>query len=128
IAGICNSGSPMAGLIHLLRGINILVPRNMQKAAGFYNTMLASDEPAVIVESLNGYRRKEKLPVNLGEFKTPVGKVEVVREGSDITLVSYGSTFRIVLEAAEDLAEVGIDAEVIDIQSLIPFDLDHDIA
>ncbi|HLS30723.1 MAG TPA: thiamine pyrophosphate-dependent enzyme [Flavobacteriaceae bacterium] len=128
LEGIWHSGSPMAGLIHLLRGINILVPRNMQKAAGFYNTMLASDEPAVIVESLNGYRRKEKLPVNLGEFKTPVGKVEVVREGSDITLVSYGSTFRIVLEAAEDLAEVGIDAEVIDIQSLIPFDLDHDIA
>src|SRR5699024_2418634 len=107
LEGIWHSGSPMAGLIHLLRGVNILVPRNMQKAAGFYNTMLASDEPAVIVESLNGYRRKEKLPTNLGEFKTPVGQVEVVREGSDITLVSYGSTFRIVLAAAEELAEVG---------------------
>lgn len=128
LEGIWHSGSPMAGMIHLLRGINILVPRNMQKAAGFYNTMLESDEPAIIVESLNGYRLKEKLPTNLGEFKTPVGKVEVVREGSDITLVSYGSTFRLVEAAAEELAEVGIDAEVIDVQSLIPFDLDHDIA
>lgn len=128
LEGIWHSGSPMAGMIHLLRGINILVPRNMQKAAGFYNTMLASDEPAIIVESLNGYRLKEKMPTNLGEFKTPVGKVEVVREGSDLTLVSYGSTFRIVMEAAEELAEAGIDAEVIDVQSLIPFDLDHDIA
>lgn len=128
LEGIWHSGSPMGGMIHLLRGINILVPRNMQKAAGFYNTMLESDEPVIIVESLNGYRLKEKLPNNLGEFKTPVGKVEITRSGADITLVSYGSTFRIVEEAAEELAAAGIDAEVIDVQSLTPFDLNHDIA
>ncbi len=128
LEGIWHSGSPMGGMIHLLRGINILVPRNMQKAAGFYNTMLESDEPAIIVESLNGYRLKEKLPNNLGEFKTPVGKVETIRPGKDITLVSYGSTLRIVQEAAEDLAEIGIDAEVIDVQSLLPFDLSRDIS
>lgn len=128
LEGIWHSGSPMGGLIHLLRGVNILVPRNMTKAAGFYNTMLASDEPAVIIESLNGYRLKEKMPNNLGEFRTPVGKVEVLREGKDITLVSYGSTMRLVEEAAEELADFGIDAEVIDVQSLLPFDLSHDIA
>jgi len=127
LEGIWHSGSPMAGMIHLLRGINILVPRNMQKAAGFYNTMLESDEPAVIVESLNGYRLKELMPNNLGEFRTPIGKVEITREGTDITLVSYGSTFRLVEAAAEDLAKAGIEAEVIDVQSLIPFDLDHEI-
>lgn len=127
LEGIWHSGSPMGGLLHFMRGINILVPRNMVKAAGFYNTMLESDEPGFIVESLNGYRLKEKMPSNLGEFKTPVGKVEVVKPGKDITLVSYGSTFRIVEEAAESLAEVGIEAEVIDVQSLLPFDLDHDI-
>ncbi len=128
LEGIWHSGSPMGGLLHLMRGINILVPRNMTKAAGFYNTMLESDEPALIVESLNGYRLKEKMPENLGEFKTPVGKVEIIKPGQDITLVSYGSTLRIVEKAAEELAEIGIDAEVIDVQSLLPFDLDHDIA
>lgn len=126
--GIWHSGSPMGGLLNLMRGINILVPRNMVKAAGFYNTMLESDEPAFIVESLNGYRLKEKMPDNLGEFKTPVGKIEVIRSGKDITVVSYGSTLRLVEEAARELEKHQIDVEVIDIQSLIPFDLNHDIA
>lgn len=125
LEGIWHSGSPMGGLIHLLRGIYILVPRNMTQAAGFYNTLLRSDEPALVIESLNGYRLKEKKPDNLGEFLTPIGKVELLREGSDITLLSYGSTLRIVERVAEELVEVGIDAEVIDAQTLLPFDLDH---
>ncbi|SHI77735.1 Pyruvate/2-oxoglutarate/acetoin dehydrogenase complex, dehydrogenase (E1) component [Mesonia phycicola] len=127
LEGIWHSGSQMGGLVHLLRGIHILVPRNMTKAAGFYNTLLESDEPALIVECLNGYRLKEKLPTNLGEFKTPIGVVETVKEGNDITLVSYGSTLRIVEDVAKDLISVGIDAEVIDVQSLLPFDVNHDI-
>ena len=128
LEGIWHSGSQMGGLIHLLRGIHILVPRNMTKAAGFYNTLLESDEPAVVVECLNGYRLKEKMPSNLGEFKTPLGVVETLKEGTDITLVSYGSTLRIVEETAKDLMQVGINAEVIDVQSLLPFDLNNDIA
>ncbi|WP_353778459.1 thiamine pyrophosphate-dependent enzyme [Winogradskyella sp. 3972H.M.0a.05] len=127
LEGIWHSGSQMGGLVHLLRGIHILVPRNMTKAAGFYNTLLESDEPALIVECLNGYRLKEKMPNNLGEFKTPIGVVETIKEGSDITLVSYGSTLRLVEEAAKELQQVGIDAEIIDCQSLLPFDLNHDI-
>lgn len=127
LEGVWHSGSQMGGLIHLLRGIHILVPRNMTKAAGFYNTLLASDEPALVVECLNGYRLKEKMPSNLGEFKTPIGVVETLKEGKDITLVSYGSTLRIVTETAKELAQVGIDAAVIDVQSLLPFDLNHDI-
>lgn len=127
LEGIWHSGSQMGGLLHLLRGIHILVPRNMTKAAGFYNTLLESDEPALIVECLNGYRLKEKLPTNLGEFKTPIGTVETIKEGSDITLVSYGSTLRVVEQAAQELMEVGINAEIIDVQSLLPFDLSHDI-
>ncbi|MGB7785629.1 MAG: thiamine pyrophosphate-dependent enzyme [Salinimicrobium sp.] len=127
LEGIWHSGSPMGGILHLLRGIHVLVPRNMTKAAGFYNTLLESDEPALIVESLNGYRLKETMPSNLGEFKTPIGVVETVKEGNDITLVSYGSTLRMVEQAAKELQEVGIDAEVIDVQSLLPFDLQHDI-
>ena len=125
LEGIWHSGSQMGGLIHLLRGLYILVPRNMTKAAGFYNTLMKSDEPALVIESLNGYRLKEPVPSNLGELCTPIGKVEVVREGSDITLLSYGSTFRIVMQTAQELQEVGIDAEVIDAQSLLPFDLEH---
>ena len=125
LEGIWHSGSPMGGLIHLLRGIYILVPRNMTQAAGFYNTLLRSDEPALVIESLNGYRLKEKKPKNLGEFLTPIGKVELLREGTDITLLSYGSTLRIVERVAEELVEVGIEAEVIDAQTLLPFDLDH---
>ncbi|WGD34229.1 alpha-ketoacid dehydrogenase subunit alpha/beta [Olleya sp. YS] len=127
LEGIWHSGSQMGGVLNLVRGIHVLVPRNMTKAAGFYNTLLESDEPALIVECLNGYRLKETLPSNIGEFKTPIGVVETVKEGTDITLVSYGSTLRIVQQAVKELAEVGIDAEVIDVQSLLPFDLNHDI-
>ncbi|RSK40290.1 alpha-ketoacid dehydrogenase subunit alpha/beta [Mangrovimonas spongiae] len=127
LEGIWHSGSQMGGIINLVRGIHVLVPRNMTKAAGFYNTLLESDEPALIVECLNGYRLKEKMPANIGEFKTPIGIVETVKEGTDITLVSYGSTLRIVSDVAKELLEVGINAEVIDIQSLLPFDLNHDI-
>jgi pyruvate/2-oxoglutarate/acetoin dehydrogenase E1 component len=99
----------------------------MTQAAGFYNTLMKSDEPALVIESLNGYRLKEKMPSNLGDFCTPIGKVETLKEGSDITLLSYGSTLRIVEKVAHDLLEVGIAAEVIDAQSLLPFDLDHDV-
>src|SRR5690554_1364044 len=127
LEGIWHSGSQMGGIINLIRGIHVLVPRNMTKAAGFYNTLLESDEPALIVECLNGYRLKEKMPSNIGEFKTPLGVVETIREGNDITLVSYGSTLRIIEQAAKELQEVGIDAEIIDIQSLLPFDLNQDI-
>ncbi|MFC7357436.1 thiamine pyrophosphate-dependent enzyme [Jejudonia soesokkakensis] len=127
LEGIWHSGSQMGGLIHLLRGMYILVPRNMTKAAGFYNTLLETDEPALIIECLNGYRLKEKLPTNLGEFRTPIGVVETVKEGTDITLVSYGSTLRIVEEAAKELQQVGIDAEVIDVQSLLPLDINEDL-
>ncbi|WP_149275728.1 alpha-ketoacid dehydrogenase subunit alpha/beta [Pareuzebyella sediminis] len=126
LEGIWHSGSPMGSLIHSLRGMYILSPRNMTQAAGFYNTLLKSDEPAVIIESLNGYRLKEEKPLNLGEFCTPIGRVETLKKGSDITLVSYGSTLRIVLQAAEELKEVGIDAEVVDAQTLLPFDINHD--
>lgn len=127
LEGIWHSGSPMGGILNLIRGIHVLVPRNMTKAAGFYNTLLASDEPGLIVECLNGYRLKEKMPNNLGEFKTPVGVVETIKEGTDITLVSYGSTLRIIEQAAVELLRVGIDVEIIDAQSLLPFDLQHDV-
>ncbi|SOC80381.1 Pyruvate/2-oxoglutarate/acetoin dehydrogenase complex, dehydrogenase (E1) component [Salinimicrobium sediminis] len=127
LEGIWHSGSPMGGILNLIRGIHVLVPRNMTKAAGFYNTLLESDEPALVIESLNGYRLKEKMPNNLGEFKTALGVVETLKVGADITLVSYGSTLRLVEQAARELLEVGIDAEVIDVQSLLPFDLNHDI-
>ncbi|WP_299124895.1 alpha-ketoacid dehydrogenase subunit alpha/beta [uncultured Tenacibaculum sp.] len=126
LEGIWHSGSPMGGIINNVRGIHVLVPRNMTKAAGFYNTLLEGDDPALVVECLNGYRLKEELPTNLGEFKTPIGVVETIKEGTDVTIVSYGSTLRIVEEAAKDLAQVGIDVEIIDAQSLLPFDLNHD--
>ena len=126
LEGIWHSGSPMGGIINNVRGIHVLVPRNMTKAAGFYNTLLQSDDPALIVECLNGYRLKENLPTNLGEFTTPIGVVETVKEGKDITILSYGSTLRIVEEAAKDLAQVGIDVEIVDAQSLLPFDINHD--
>ncbi len=127
LEGIWHSGSQMGGILNLIRGIHVLVPRNMTKAAGFYNTLLESDEPALVVECLNGYRLKEKLPNNIGEFRTPLGIVETVREGDDMTLVSYGSTLRLVEQAAKELQVVGIDVEIIDVQSLLPFDLNHDI-
>ncbi|OJH13382.1 transketolase [Flavobacterium psychrophilum] len=127
LEGIWHSGSPMGMIINAIRGIHVLVPRNMTKAAGFYNTLLETDEPALVVECLNGYRLKEKMPTNLGEFKTPIGIVETIKSGNDITLVSYGSTLRLVEQAAKELLEIGIDAEIIDIQSLLPFDINHDI-
>lgn len=127
LEGIWHSGSPMGMIINAIRGIHVLVPRNMTKAAGFYNTLLVADEPALVVECLNGYRFKERMPTNMGEFKTPIGVVETIKEGESITLVSYGSTLRLVEQAAKELLEIGIDCEIIDIQSLLPFDLNHDI-
>ena len=127
LEGIWHSGSQMAAMIHLLRGIHILTPRNMTKAAGFYNTLMQIDQPAVVVECLNGYRIKEKPPVNLGEFTVPLGKIEVVVEGEDITVVSYGSTLRTVEAVTKRLNQEGISIEIIDIQSLIPFDLSNEI-
>lgn len=123
LEGVWHSGSPMAGIINLVRGIYVCVPRNMTQAAGMYNTLLQSDDPAIVVEVLNGYRSKEKLPANIGEFTVPLGHPEILREGRDLTMVSYGATLKIVMDAAELLAEVGIDAEIIDVQTLLPFDL-----
>ncbi len=127
LEGIWHSGSPMGTIINAVRGMHVLVPRNMVQAAGFYNTLLEGDDPGIIVECLNGYRLKEQIPANLADIRTELGKVEIIREGEDITLVTYGSSCRIVMEAAEILAEMGISAEVIDLQSLLPFDLSHDI-
>lgn len=127
LEGIWHSGSPMAGIINLVRGVHVLVPRNMTQAAGFYNTLLLSDEPGLIIEVLNGYRLKERLPDNIGEFTVPVGIPEVIRPGDDITIVTYGACCRIVLEAADHLSEVGIQAEVIDVQTLLPFDIEQRI-
>jgi len=127
LEGIWHSGSPMGMIINAIRGIHVLVPRNMTQAAGFYNALLETDEPALVIECLNGYRLKEKTPLNFGEFKTPIGVVETLKEGSDITLVSYGSTLRLVEQAAIELLDLGIDCEVIDIQSLLPFDVNKDI-
>ena len=128
LEGVWHSGSPMAGILNLVRGMMVLVPRNLTQAAGFYNTMLKSDDTALIIEPLNGYRLKEKQPDNIGEFTVPVGKVEITRAGKDITLVTYGSTWKIVTEAVEELAKLGINAEVIDVQSLLPFDLSEEIS
>jgi 2-oxoisovalerate dehydrogenase E1 component len=125
LEGIWHSGSPMGMIIHALRGINILVPRNMTQAAGFYNTMLASDEPALIIECLNGYRLKEKLPTNLGEFKVPLGVPETLAEGNDVTIVTYGSCCRVVMDAVKMLNQLDISCEVIDVQTLLPFDRNH---
>ena len=127
LEGIWHSGSQMGGLIHFLRGMYILVPRNMTKAAGFYNTLLESDEPALLIECLNGYRLKEKMPANFGKFRTPIGVIETIKSGIDITLVSYGSTLRIVEDAAKELLQVGIDAEIIDVQTLLPLDINQEL-
>ena len=126
LEGIWHAGSPMGGIINNVRGMHVLVPRNMTKAAGFYNTLLEGDEPAIVIECLNGYRLKEELPVNLAEFKTKIGLVETIKEGTDITIVSYGSTLRIIEETAKDLEQAGIHIEIIDAQSLLPFDLNSD--
>jgi 2-oxoisovalerate dehydrogenase E1 component len=127
LEGIWHAGSPMAGIIHLVRGMHVAVPRNMVQAAGMYNTLLASDDPGLVVEVLNGYRLKERLPDNIAEMRVPLGVPEVVREGSDLTIVTYGALVRISLEAAERLEKVGISAEVIDVQTLLPFDVHHRI-
>src|SRR5258706_2367484 len=123
LEGIWHSGSLMSGIMNLVRGVNILVPRDMTRAAGFYNTLLKADETAVLVEVLNGYRVKERLPDNVGEFTVPLGVPEVIRSGSDVTVVTYGACCRIVLDAAEKLSKAGIEIEVIDVQSLLPFDI-----
>ena len=122
LEGIWHSGSPMAGIIHQIRGMVVCVPRNMTQAAGFYNLLLRSDDPALVVEVLNGYRLKEKLPSNIGDFTVPVGVPEVLREGKDVTVVTYGACCRIALDAAQRLARFGIEVEVIDVQTLLPFD------
>jgi pyruvate/2-oxoglutarate/acetoin dehydrogenase E1 component/TPP-dependent pyruvate/acetoin dehydrogenase alpha subunit len=124
LEGIWHSGSPMGLILNSMRGVHVCVPRNMTQAAGMYNTLLRGDEPAIMIESLNGYRLKEKLPANVGDFTVPLGRAEMMREGTDITVVSYGSTLRIVLEAAEVLEKMGINIEVIDPQTLYPFDLE----
>jgi 2-oxoisovalerate dehydrogenase E1 component len=125
LEGVWHAGSPIGMILHSLRGIYLLVPRNMTQAAGFYNTMLRSDDPAVIIECLNGYRLKERMPENIGEFTVPLGVPEIIREGSDVSVVTYGSMCRVVMEAAEELSKVGISVEVIDVQTLLPFDLHH---
>jgi pyruvate/2-oxoglutarate/acetoin dehydrogenase E1 component len=127
LEGIWHSGSPMGMIIHSLRGLHICVPRNMVQAAGMYNTLLQGVDPALVIECLNGYRLKEKLPSNLLEFFVPLGVPEIIREGEDITLVSYGATLRIVQEAAGILEGEGISCEVVDVQTLLPFDIHHKI-
>ena len=128
LEGIWHSGSPMGMIVNSLRGMHVCVPRNMTKAAGFYNTLLAAEEPALVIEPLNGYRTKERVPTNIGEFREPLGVPEIVKEGSDLTIVSYGSTFNICEVAAQQLAELGVDVELIDVQTLLPFDIEHMIA
>jgi 2-oxoisovalerate dehydrogenase E1 component len=127
LEGMFHSGSPISMILGSIRGIHLLVPRNMTQAAGFYNTLIKGDEPAILIESLNAYRLKEKLPSNLGEFTIPLGHPEILKAGNDITIVTYGSMCRIVLEAAEQLELAGISCEVIDVQTLLPFDLEHSI-
>jgi 2-oxoisovalerate dehydrogenase E1 component len=127
LEGIWHSGSPMGAIVNSIRGIMVCVPRNMTQAAGMLNTLMSSDEPALIIEPLNGYRIKEPKVLNSGEFTVALGKVDVTREGTDLTIVSYGSTFNICSQAAVRLQEIGIDVELIDVQTLIPFDLSKEI-
>lgn len=127
LEGVWHSGSPMGMIVNALRGIHVCVPRNMTHAAGFYNTLMEADEPAIVIEPLNGYRSKEKMPINLGEFKLPLGKIEIINAGSDISLISYGSTLNLCTQALPILEEMGISVELIDVQTLLPFDLDHEI-
>ena len=128
LQGIWHTGSPMATIVSSLRGLHVAVPRDMTRAAGLYNTLLRGDDPAIVIEVLSGYRLKERLPRNIGELTIPLGVTETIREGSDVTLVTYGALCRIATEAASDLAAVGIETEIIDIQTLLPFDRDHAIA
>jgi pyruvate/2-oxoglutarate/acetoin dehydrogenase E1 component/TPP-dependent pyruvate/acetoin dehydrogenase alpha subunit len=125
LEGIWHSGSPMGMIINSLRGVHVCVPRNMTKAAAFYNTLLQADEPALVIEPLNGYRSKERMPLNFGEFTEPLGVPEIVQEGIDLTLVSYGSTFNICEQAVAQLADFGVSVELIDAQTLLPFDIHH---
>ena len=127
LEGIWHSGSPMSMVINSIRGVHVLVPRNLTQAAGFYNTMLQSDDPALIIEPLNGYRLKEILPDNIGEYTIPLGKPDILREGDDVTLVTYGSCVRIAEDAADQLKDYGIAVELIDVQTLLPFDIDKTI-
>ncbi|MDP3353358.1 MAG: transketolase C-terminal domain-containing protein, partial [Flavobacteriaceae bacterium] len=127
LEGIWHSGSPMGMIINSLRGIHVCVPRNLTDAAGFYNTLLKGDDPAIVIEPLNGYRTKERIPSNLGEFTTPLGIPEVLTKGTDLTIVSYGSTSNLALQAVQQLNEVGISAELIDARTLLPFDINHSI-
>ena len=122
LEGIWHSGSPMGTIVHALRGMHVCVPRNMTQAAGMYNTLLRAEEPALVVECLNGYRTKERMPSNLGEFTVPLGIAEVVKPGADLTIVGYGSTFNLAVKAAERLSAVGIEAELVDMQTLLPLD------
>jgi pyruvate/2-oxoglutarate/acetoin dehydrogenase E1 component/TPP-dependent pyruvate/acetoin dehydrogenase alpha subunit len=122
LVGIWHSGSPMSGIINLVRGMHVLVPRNMTQAAGFYNTLLRAEEPAIMVEVLNGYRLREKLPANVGEFTIPLGVPEILRDGSDVTVVTYGASCKLAADAAELLSKAGIEIEIIDVQTLLPFD------
>lgn len=123
LEGVWHSGSPMGALVHLLRGMHICVPRDMTRAAGFYTTLLQAEEPALVIEVLNGYRRRERLPANIGAYSIPLGVPEILRPGEDVTVVTYGACCAIAMEAAEALEQVGIDIEVIDVQTLLPFDL-----
>jgi pyruvate/2-oxoglutarate/acetoin dehydrogenase E1 component/TPP-dependent pyruvate/acetoin dehydrogenase alpha subunit len=128
LEGIWHSGSPMGMIVNSLRGMHICVPRNMTKAAGFYNTLMQADEPALVIEPLNGYRTKERLPINIGEFREPLGIPEITQNGTDLTIVSYGSTFNLCEVAGKILEEMGISVELIDVQTLLPFDIHHVIA
>jgi pyruvate/2-oxoglutarate/acetoin dehydrogenase E1 component len=123
LEGIWHSGSPMSGIINLVRGVHVCVPRNFVQAAGMYQTLLRGDDPGLVVEVLNGYRLKENIPTNMGSYSVPLGVPEVVRAGSDLTLVTYGATVRVALDAASVLEQLGVSVEVVDVQTLLPFDI-----
>ena len=127
LEGIWHSGSPMGMIINAVRGMNVCVPRNMTQASGMYNLLLKADEPALVIECLNGYRLKEKMPANIGEFTIPLGIPEILNEGTDITIVGYGSSLRVIQDAMGKLSQVGISCELIDVQTLLPFDINHSI-
>lgn len=127
LEGIWHSGSPMGTIVNSVRGVVVCVPRNMQQAAGMYNTLIQSDDPALVIECLNGYRSKERMPSNLGEFTVPIGIPETVREGSDLTMVSYGSTLNLCAKACDMLSDLGVSVELIDVRTLLPFDREHRI-
>lgn len=125
LEGIWHSGSPMGMIIHAVRGMHVCVPRNMTQAAGMYNLLLKADEPALVIECLNGYRLKEKMPSNIGDFTVPLGVPEILSSGNDVTIVGYGSTLRVIQDAIKKLEEQGISCELIDVQTLLPFDTNH---